>query len=537
MTTSVRCRMKPYIQPFERTLALAELGAVANVGTVSAANDHCSTCVDIRTSASAETLAAALAYWELVDDGAARYTHQALREATVSVARNRNGTPIEGFRKALPFRNDVPLVNRRCLRYATHGLHEYRGKFFPQLVKALINIGRVPVDGVVADPMCGSGTTLVESVLAGRTAVGLDMNPLSVRLSRAKCMLLHADPDRLRRAVRSVESRLAEGRHRSGERLRYFSEIPVVDQEYLRRWFSDVALRDLDAIVGAIRPIRDAAAREMLFIALSNVLRRVSWQKTDDLRIRKDIQSTSLDAVATFRAEVRKSVRSVAAFLYQNGQTRTDNIDIVQGDARQLAHLWRRWRRRVDAVVTSPPYATALPYLETDRLNLCYLGMLTRRKHRETDLRMIGNREITVRGRREYWEYFERNSARLPASVSCLARRVDTLNAHGAVGFRRRNMAALLAKYFFDMRTVLEELLRVVKPGAPVYVVVGRNYTIAGSERVEIETADLLGDIAESLGYGRDGELPMAMLRSRDIFKRNAGTTETLLTLTTPFHS
>ena len=533
MTTNVRCRMKPYIQPFERTLALAELGAIANVSAVSAANDH--TSVNIKTSAPAETLAASLAYWESVDDGAARYTHQALREATVSVARN--GTPIEGFRKALPFRNDVPLVNRRCLRYATHGLHEYRGKFFPQLVKALINIGQVPVGGVVADPMCGSGTTLVESVLAGRTAIGLDMNPLSVRLSHAKCMLLRADPDRLRRAVRSVESRLTAGRHESAGRLRYFGEIPVVDQEYLRRWFSDVALRDLDAIVGAIRPVRDAAAREMLFIALSNVLRRVSWQKTDDLRVRRDIDTTSQDAVATFIAEARKSVRSVAAFLYQNGQTRHANVDIVQGDARQLTSWWRRWRRKVDAVVTSPPYATALPYLDTDRLNLCYLGMLTRRKHRETDLRMIGNREITDRGRREYWEYFERNAARLPTSVSSLARRVGMLNAHGVVGFRRRNMAALLAKYFFDMRTVLEELLLVVKPGAPVYIVVGDNHTVAGSERVEIKTAELLSDIAESLGYGRESELPMAMLRSRDIFKRNAGATETLLMLTAPPHS
>ena len=534
MSISVRCQMKPYIQPFERTLALAELGVVANVGAVLGANHHSSTSVHISTSAPAEKLAASLAYWELVDDGAVRYTHQALREATVSVARN--GASIEGFKQALPFENDVPLVNRRCLRYGTHGLHEYRGKFFPQLVKSLINIGRVPLGGVVADPMCGSGTTLVESVLAGRTAVGLDMNPLSVRISRAKCMLLNADPESLLRAVQSVESRLLDGRHAGEGSLRYFSEIPIADQEYLRRWFSDVALRDLDAIVAAIRPVRDEAAREMLFIALSNVLRRVSWQKTDDLRVRRDIESTSLDAVATFMDEVRKSVRSVAAFLYQNGQTRTDNADIAQGDARQLTRCWRRWRRKIDAVVTSPPYATALPYLDTDRLNLCYLGMLTRGNHRETDLQMIGNREITDRRRKEYWEYFERNAAWLPVSASSLARRVSQLNANGAVGFRRRNMAALLAKYFFDMRTVLEELLLVVKPGAPVYIVVGENYTVAGSEHVEIKTADLLGDIADSLGYGLESELPMEMLRSRDIFRRNAGSTETLLMLTTPSH-
>lgn len=529
----VRCRMKPYIQPFERTLAMDELRALADVGAVATLIDDSPTCVEIKTGAPVETLAASLAYWESVDDGAPRYTQQALREATASVARN--GRAIEGLKRTLPFRDEVPLVNRRCLRYATHGLHEYRGKFFPQLVKALINIGRVPSNGVVADPMCGSGTTLVEAALAGRTAVGLDMNPLSVRLSRAKCMLLHADPGRLRRAARSVESRLADGKSEDG--LRHFNEIPEADQEYLRRWFSEVVLRELDAIVAAIRPVRDAPAREMLFIALSNVLRRVSWQKTDDLRTRRDTERVPVDAVATFVAEIRRSVRSVAAFLYQNGRPQSGQTEIVQGDARQLTRCWRGWRSGVDAVITSPPYATALPYLDTDRLNLCYLGLLTRRKHRETDLRMIGNREITDRKRREYWEYFERNSGRLPASVGTLARRIGALNAESEVGFRRRNVASLLTKYFFDMRTVLEELLSIAKPGAPVYVVVGGNHTIAGGERVEIRTAELLGEIAESLGYSLDSALPMEMLRSRDIFRRNGGTTETLLMLTAPTHS
>ena len=533
---SVRCRMKPYIQPFERALALAELDAVTDgVSAQSLAGAHCLTCADVKTSLPVDTLAASLAYWESVDDGSERYTYQALREATVSVARS--GTPIDRFRKALPFRNDVPLANRRCLRYATHGLHEYRGKFFPQLVKALINIGRVPSDGVVADPMCGSGTTLVESVLAGRTAIGLDMNPLSVRLSRAKCMLLHADPNRLQKTVQAVESRLDSVQCRGTGNLRYFGEIPIADQEYLRRWFSDTVLRDLDAIVAAIRPVRNTAARELLFISLSNVLRRVSWQKTDDLRVRKDVQSAALDAVSTFLVEVQKSLRSVVAFLYQNGQPRVGNVDVVHGDARQLTRWWQHWRRKVDAVVTSPPYATALPYLDTDRLNLCYLGMLTRRKHRATDLQMIGNREITDRRRREYWEYFEGNEAKLPTAVGNLARRIAKLNANCDVGFRRRNVAALLTKYFFDMRTVLKEMLAVTKPGAPVYIVVGSNHTIAGGERVEIRTAELLGDVAESLGYGRISELPMEMLRSRDIFKRNAGDTETLLMLTATSHS
>jgi len=42
--------------------------------------------------------------------------------------------------------------------YATHGLFPYRGKFHPQLIKALINIIGIKEGEIILDPMCGSGT-------------------------------------------------------------------------------------------------------------------------------------------------------------------------------------------------------------------------------------------------------------------------------------------------------------------------------------------------------------------------------------------
>ena len=92
----------------------------------------------------------------------------------------RNGAAAGALPKTVRMLVPSTLPNKRCLRYATHGLHEYRGKFFPQLVRALMNIARLPEDAVVLDPMCGSGTTLVEARLSGRRSYGLDMNPLSV---------------------------------------------------------------------------------------------------------------------------------------------------------------------------------------------------------------------------------------------------------------------------------------------------------------------------------------------------------------------
>lgn len=43
-----------------------------------------------------------------------------------------------------------------------------------------------PPGGVVLDPCCGSGTTLVAAVRAGRRAIGCDINPEAVRLARVR---------------------------------------------------------------------------------------------------------------------------------------------------------------------------------------------------------------------------------------------------------------------------------------------------------------------------------------------------------------
>src|ERR1035437_1577884 len=158
MSFLVSCRIKPYIQPFERRLALEELATLSGgIPLPEATLDDSAEVFHLTSLMAPKTLARELAYWETVSTNQTITTTQILRESTVSVVRN--GVAFEEIDLKLPFKGTVPFPNRRCLRYASHGLHEYRGKFFPQLVLALLNIGDVRPNGVVADPFCGSGTT------------------------------------------------------------------------------------------------------------------------------------------------------------------------------------------------------------------------------------------------------------------------------------------------------------------------------------------------------------------------------------------
>ena len=524
----IKCKIKSYIQPFEKTLALRELANLSGSTPVLAENENGGEYYSVKTNAGDDYLASKLSYWESVQS---KSTTQVLREATVNVVRN--SVSPEQIANQLPFNGSAPLPNRRVLRYGSHGIHEYRGKFFPQLVRSLINISKTTENGIIADPMCGSGTTILEGVLAGQSAIGIDLNPLSAFMSRTKVEILKVSPDELNREYKKIHYALLRPKpNGKSAGLKYFNSLPEHDQKYLSLWFAEHVLYDLDEIKQKIDKIENEKIRNFMLVALSNILRTVSYQKESDLRVRKEMKvDTDLDAIREFLEELGRSVRIVLAFLYQNQKTKLGNYQIFEGSALDIPAHWKRHIGKIDVIITSPPYATALPYLDTDRLSLGYLGLLTRSKQANQNLEMIGNREITESIRKRLWNSYDESKKSLPSSIVKIVDLIEKLNKNSDVGFRRKNLSALLGKYFLDMQKVFEGMHLVLKPGSHAYVVIGNNHTIAGNKRVEIDTTTLLSDLAKSVGFTPLESLPMEMLVSRDIFRKNAVASEFILDL------
>ena len=522
------CRIKGYIQPFERQLALQELRALSPGDVIPVDGDEASASLfSVPDAANLGTLRNALAYWQEVGTEPDGLTIQIRREATWVSAHN--GGMFNGLIPSIP----AKLPKKRCLRYATHGLHEYRGKFFPQLVRALINIAQVPDNGIVLDPMCGSGTTLVETRLAGRTAYGLDMNPLSVFIARVKCQALALDVESLMGAYETLREALCTSPDQTTRK--YFASLPRDDQAYLERWFAAQVLMELDQVVEAIRRLPEVELQNFYRVCLSNILRGVSWQKNDDLRVRKQVvEFRTGEVIERFLNEALRSTKIVAAFLSERSQEDLGPHTVQEADSRQATNVLPTLLGKVDAVITSPPYATALPYIDTDRLSLIYLGLLRRADHRARDGMMIGNREVTEKCRAQYWAFYEKNKLLLPTATRALIERIDRLNKATAVGFRRRNLSALLSKYFFDMYSVIKQTHTLLRPGGVMFMVIGNNRTTAGRELIEISTADHLAATAETLGFEITNSLSMDMLASRDIFRKNAMKSEQILTLKKP---
>ena len=528
----VICQIKSYIQPFERSLALQELQALTQGPIIPVDGDYLvASRFAIEGTNDVTRLRESLAFWQSVGGEANGVTRQVTREATAVVARSLDSeASIQSSSKAIAVGH---LPNHRVLRYATHGIHEYRGKFFPQLVRALMNISRIPSDAIVLDPMCGSGTALVEARLAGRKSFGLDMNPLSVFMANVKCGMLNSDSQSLFATYNNLHESILSPSETEADGQ--FSSLPDRDQAYLIRWFDSPTIRELDHINSCISRLEQELHRDFYRVALSNILRRASWQNVDDLRVRRERKPVVKgQAITLFLAEALRSTQTVGAFLKRERLETLPDYSILEADARQAATALPDLAERADVAITSPPYATALPYIDTDRLSLAYLGLLPREHHRTKDRLMIGNREITPNDRSHYWAFYQENQTMLPEETRSLIDRIHYLNESDSVGFRRKNLSALLSRYFFDMRDALQQVFALLRPGGVLFLIVGNNRTVAGKERIEIRTADHLGRIATSIGFRWHSDVAMDMLVSRDIFRKNAVPSETILQLEKP---
>lgn len=509
--------LKPYLQPFERVLARAELaGLLPDAEFDGPFGKLAEESTKVESEVDAEFLRHRLAYWQRVGDKNLSPTLQVLLEATASeeVDGDYENLTVEG------------LHSRRLHRYGPHDLHEYRGKFFPPLVRSLINFAGLQEGDTVVDPFCGSGTSIVEARALNMAAVGVDLNPLSVLISRAKARVMELSPSELQDCTRSFLDRLPE--YNESDYSSRWSEDTL---DYLAKWFAEEALSDLHQILQAIEDIGEGPFHDLLRVSLSNIVRSVSWQKESDLRVRKEkFKYSEGQSHTEFTNELRDQVDRLIPYLeITSSECALGAFDVRSGDTRQSDSLLQSYKGKCDVLITSPPYATALPYIDTDRLSLMILGMMSRDEQRPKEREMIGNREINKTIRSNIWETYNERKEELPPSVSSFIDELADDYHTDEVGFRRRNLPSLLSKYYLDMLDSMKKSRSLLKPGKLGFFVVGNNFTRVDGEKKIIPTDQFIWEIGEAAGWQQEAMLDMEMIPSQDIFKKNTGSSEKVL--------
>jgi ubiquinone/menaquinone biosynthesis C-methylase UbiE len=225
-------------------------------------------------------------------------------------------------------RNRTKSVNQ----FLTHWIYPYKGKFHPQMIRAIMNIMGLERGDVVLDPFIGSGTTAVEAKLLGINSIGMDVSPVCVMISKAKTQAVDSlgkiekemegvmeyargttlytfdKPQSLATVIKGVRDRKAKN---------FFKVAELVagsDSSRRRRKFGEAFVKNLDRMVGSLK---------------------------------------DLDAVL-------KKLKVGYAY-----------SDVREGDARKLDLD----DDSMDGIITSPPYSIALDYVKNDEHALEALGL------------------------------------------------------------------------------------------------------------------------------------------------------------------
>lgn len=393
---------------------------------------------------------------------------------------------------------------RKDPKYVTHGLHAFKGKFYPQLAKSLINISGIQIGDRLLDPYCGSGTTLLEGMLNGLVAYGCDYNPLSAKIAHAKTSILSVPRNFIDLSIRTIFDRLS---HRHGKIPVSLDQFASATHEELLSWFPEIVLYKLNWLLAQVRLFGSLTMVDFFEVIISDIIREVSYQDPSDLRIRR--RKEAMDDAPVFemfreRLELHHArlLRYWSVASQQPGPLISPTI--VQGDSRRAETMQALGlgQEHIDCVVTSPPYATALPYIDTDRLSLLAIMGISSRARSDLEANLTGSREIRRSERRDAEARLLDESAfdTLPPTVVTAIRNIHTANSSIEVGFRRANMAALLWRYFLDMRENLIQVTRVMKLGAKAFYVVGDSRTKAGGCWISIKTCAYMQQIAEMIG-------------------------------------
>ncbi len=93
------------------------------------------------------------------------------------------GKPVENLVMSLS--GDLNFQENVKQLHPSHEAHSFPAKFPPQLPRKFI-LELTDIGDVVLDPMMGSGTTLLESYLNGRQAIGFDIDPLAMLVAQTK---------------------------------------------------------------------------------------------------------------------------------------------------------------------------------------------------------------------------------------------------------------------------------------------------------------------------------------------------------------
>jgi len=261
-----------------------------------------------------------------------------------------------------------------------HQLSPYVGKLKSGMAGALIREFSRERD-VVLDPFCGSGVVPCEALLAGRHAIGNDLNPYAYVLTKGKLSAPRTHAEAMTGALKALDE--------AADETVSLGEIPG----WVKAFFHPKTLQEAVALSRVLRRRGDYFVLACLLGILHHVrpgfLSYPASHLVPYLRVKKYPPKAFPD-MYRYRP-VRPRLLAKIARAYRRFEPPRPGLMrvVLQENAMSLSCE----SNSVDAIISSPPYYGALDYGRDNRLRLWFLGT---DDYRKIDEQLTSNERVYV---------------------------------------------------------------------------------------------------------------------------------------------
>ena len=415
-------------------------------------------------------------------------------------------------RRLTPKANRLRRAKKTTLSLS-HDLHIYKAKFFPRMVRALLNIF-AREDATVLDPYCGSGTALLEASLLGLSSYGTDIDPICHLISRTKVTPF------VREAA--LSDSLKQFGHRlnrvNGKRVDFdFPSELKAKIERRDRIDETVYLKEIVDQTGHLATVlaglrRDHPEEELFFTLASDaVTKKIRYRYVGVGNGRYTIEIVNQPLLERMREKVIRSQQLAGVFseIQSRLKTKLGTVNVSLGDARDR----RTWpvNKAVDVIITSPPYLPASSgrehYASSRALAFSVLGYLPGENGYFDTLMRAEESMIEIA------EYPE--AARLMTYLESDAND-DADPQRDAMRFERKALPT--RQYLADVKQFFESAWHSLSAEGVLLLVVAHNHVFYSHRRQQLEHVvsgrDLYAEIAASEGLELIEEIKMELMKA-----------------------
>ncbi len=285
-------------------------------------------------------------------------------------------TQIEFVQTKAPLINGNDWTFRKAkTRELTHCYHDYPARMIPQIAGKLLDLFGHNA-GVLFDPYCGTGTSLVEANIRGINSVGTDLNPLARLIARAKTTPF---------CIEDIENLITKfNRLALGEML---SKIKEPQEIYgitnLSFWFKPEVIQSLLEIRSFIKEIKKDTTRLFFQIAFSETVRESSNTRNGEFKLyrysKEKLEKFSPDVYGIMVEKLQRNFKGAKQYkAIVDNFKRPPFAKIYGFNSGESIPPEILLPGSVDLVITSPPYGdsrTTVAYGQYSRLSAAWLEL------------------------------------------------------------------------------------------------------------------------------------------------------------------